>query len=68
MTIKTPKHPDVTVKVLHLGNDNAAIVIECLRAMKNAGIAHELPQFAKDIAKAASGQLIDCIQEWFNVE
>lgn len=64
----TPKHPDITIKILHLWDDNAAIVIECLRAMKNAGIAHELPQFAKHVAKAAPGQLIDSIQEWFNVE
>lgn len=68
MTIKTPKHPDVTVKVLHLRDDNAAIVVECLRTMKRAGIAQELPQFAKHIAKTAPGRLIDSIQEWFNVE
>lgn len=68
MTAKTPKYPDVTVKVMYLRGDNAAIVIECLRAMKNAGIAHELPKFAKHISKAAPGRLIDSIQEWFNVE
>lgn len=68
MTAKTPKYPDITVKVLHLRGDNAAIIIECLHAMKNARIAHELPQFAKHVAKAAPGQLIDSIQKWFNVE
>ena len=68
MTVKTPKHPDITVKVLHLRDDNAAIVIECLRAMKSVGITHELPLFAKHIAKAAPGRLIDSIQEWFDAE
>lgn len=68
MTVKAPKYPDVTVKILHLRGDNAAIVIECLRAMKNARIEHELPQFAKHIAKAAPRRLIDNIQDWFNVE
>lgn len=68
MTVKTPKHPDITVKVLHLQGDNAAIDIECMRAMKNVGIAHELPQFTKHISKVAPGRLIDSIQEWFNVE
>lgn len=39
MIVKTPKHPDITVKVLHLQGDNAAIDIECLSVMKSVRFA-----------------------------
>lgn len=64
----TPKYPDITVKVLNLGDDKAAIIITCLHAMKQHGIMDELPLFADYVSKAGSNDLIERIKDWFNVE
>lgn len=66
--LTTPKHPDITVKVLNLGDDKAAIIIACLHAMKQHGIMNELPLFADYVSKAGPNDLIEQIKDWFNVE
>lgn len=38
MAIKIPKHPDITVKVLDLRDDNAAIIIECRHCTRIAPV------------------------------
>lgn len=67
MPTKT-KYPDITVKVLNLGDDKAAIIITCLHAMKQHGIIEELPLFADCVSKASPHELIKRIKYWFNVE
>lgn len=64
----TPKYPDITAKVLNLGDDKAAIIITCLLAMKQHGIMDELPLFADYVSKAGYNDLIKRIKDWFNVE
>ncbi len=64
----THKHPDITVKVLNLGDDKAAIIITCLHALKQHGIIEELPQFADYVSKSGPNDLIERIKYWFNVE
>lgn len=66
--LATPKYPDITVKVLNLGDDKAAIIITCLHALKQHGIMDELPLFADCVSKAGPGKLIERIKDWVNVE
>ena len=56
MTIKTPKHPDVTVKVWHLRGDNAAIIIECLHAMKKCEDCARITTVCKTCCKSRDGE------------
>lgn len=64
----THKHPDITVKVLNLWDDKAAIIITCLHTLKQHGIIEELPLFADCVSKASPHELIERIKDWFNVE
>ncbi|MBD5391696.1 hypothetical protein HDR66_02725 [bacterium] len=64
----TPKYPDITVKILDIGDDKAAIIITCLHAMKQHGIMDKLPLFADYISKASPDDLNERIKDWFNVE
>ena len=65
---KTPKHPEITVKVLNFQDDRVEIILTCLRALKQRGIMDELPTFADYISKAGPNGLIERIKDWFNVE
>jgi len=64
----TPKYPEITVKVLTFQDDRAAIILACLRALKQHEIMNELPTFADYVPKAAPNELIKRIKDWFNVE
>lgn len=61
------KHPNITVKLSGHKNDRFAIIIACLRVLRENNLAHELDNFSNDI-KNGGENLLATVNKWFNVE
>lgn len=63
----TPKYPGITIKLSGIENDRFAIIIACLRTLRENNMTHELDAFAEDM-KNGGENLIATVKTWFNAK
>ena len=63
-----PKYPNITIQLSDKEDDQFAIIITCLRALKENNLGTELDNFVTDLVQAGSNGLICAINKWFKVE
>jgi len=62
-----PKYPQITITISP-NADNATIVLECLRVMKENNLGNKLDEFARDLEKGDPTHLRQIAEKWFNIE